>query len=126
MPPRVVPIGVLHLLREVVMDIAHDALMRRGLLIRQRFTHYHVFLSQVRSDPRAVSGVLQLILCCGIFVEGESVYWTSRVVICYELCRFHKFLGPFLFTNFCNVSPHDSPAVIFLCDVAVLVYTKRK
>ncbi|MPC19070.1 hypothetical protein E2C01_011976 [Portunus trituberculatus] len=55
LPPRVVPIGDLHLLREVVMDIAHDALMRRGLLIRQRFTHHHVFLSQVRSDPRAVS-----------------------------------------------------------------------
>lgn len=81
------------------MDIAHDALMRRGVLIRQRFTHHHVFLSQVRSGPRAVPGVLQPVLCCGIFVEGESVYRTSRVVICHEPRCFHKVLGPSLFAN---------------------------
>lgn len=80
------------------MDIAHDALMRRGVLIRQRLTHHHVFLSQVRSAPRAVPGVLQPVLCCGIFVEGESVYWKSRV-ICYEPRWFLKVLGPSLFVN---------------------------
>lgn len=85
LPPRVVPIGVLHLLREeAVMDIAHDALIRRGVLIRQSLTLPHVFPSQVRSGPRAVPGVLQPVLCCGVFAEGESVYRISRGgVICY-------------------------------------------
>lgn len=55
------------------MDIAQDALMRRGVLIRQSYTLPHVFPSQVRSGPRAVPGVLQAVLCCGAFVEGESV-----------------------------------------------------
>lgn len=74
---------------EAVMDIALDALMRRGVVvIRQTFTHPHVFpSSQVRSAPRAVAGVLQPVLCCGgVFGdEGESAHRIASrgAVICY-------------------------------------------